>query len=466
MTGETHAEPVRPRPGIGSAPSPGATVAHRHAAGQLAAMLKVGTIGFGGGSALIPLFDDELVSRRRVLDAPTFTRHTVVASITPGALPVKLGGLAGLHTSGPWLSLAMAVAVALPGTALTLGLVAALAAGGESAVRYVELASVGITVFIVALLVHYIDKVLRSEGSGLRVAVVITVLSFLATGAAELTELAGRLMGRSWDPELPRLTAVQLIGAALAMIAARALLRREHVPHRGEPPTGPLLERRFVRAAMLLAATAAGGVLLAVVVAGPRAGELLGLVALSTVTSFGGGEAYVGVADGFFVAGGYVTSSMFYSQLVPIANALPGPILVKLAAGIGYGVGSVDGSLVDAWVLGIGAALVAIGSCTAVAVLVMGAYHRAGRSPVVRDIGRYILPVICGLLVTTSAAMFNASADVAERAQASPAATVWLSLTGVAVVTTLRHLRLMNDVVLLLCCGGISLGALLVVAGP
>lgn len=73
------------------------------AVAQLLSMLKVGLIGFGGGSALIPLVDDELVRRRKVLDERTFTRHTVVASITPGALPVKLAGLAGLHTSGAWL---------------------------------------------------------------------------------------------------------------------------------------------------------------------------------------------------------------------------------------------------------------------------------------------------------------------------------------------------------------------------
>src|SRR5690606_29183060 len=122
---------------------------------------------------------------------------------------------------------------------------------------------------------------------------------------------------------------------------------------------------------------------------------LLGLVSLSTVTSFGGGEAYVGVADGFFVAGGSVSSAVFYSQLVPIANALPGPILVKLAAGIGYTAVAPEHGAGPGWVAAGAAALVAVAACTAIAVLVMGAYQRAERSPLVRDIGLYILPVIC-----------------------------------------------------------------------
>lgn len=434
------------------------------ARGDLVSMLKVGLIGFGGGSALIPLIDDELVGRRRSLDPGTFTRHTVVASITPGALPVKLGGLAGLQISGAWLAMAMAVVVALPGTLLTVGLVSAVAAGGASAIRYVEFASIGITVFIVALLVHYIGKVLGAEGSDRRVAVAITLVAFLGTGAAEAVELVGHLVGLDLEVELPTLTAVQLVGGALVIIVARALVRREAPLHGSHPEqvTGAR-DRRVLHAALLLASVGVAAIVVAVVLMGGSALELLGLVLLSTLTSFGGGEAYVGVADGFFVAGGYVSSSVFYSQLVPIANALPGPILVKLASGVGYAAVAPEQGAAMGWVMAGAAALVAITSCTAVAVVIMGAYHRAQRSPVVRDIGLYILPVICGLLISTSAAMLNAAARVSDAAQAPTVLVVWVSIIGVAVVTWLRHRRTVHDVVLLTACGAISLTALLLV---
>ena len=61
----------------------------------IGSMLRVGTIGFGGGSALIPVIEKEIVHRRGLLDDPTFTAHTVIANITPGALPVKLGAYKG-----------------------------------------------------------------------------------------------------------------------------------------------------------------------------------------------------------------------------------------------------------------------------------------------------------------------------------------------------------------------------------
>ena len=53
--------------------------------------LKVGTIGFGGGSALIPVVEKELVQGQKAMSDADYLKHTVVANITPGALPVKLG---------------------------------------------------------------------------------------------------------------------------------------------------------------------------------------------------------------------------------------------------------------------------------------------------------------------------------------------------------------------------------------
>lgn len=431
------------------------------ARGQLLSMLKVGLVGFGGGSALIPLVQDELVSRRKVLDPPTFTRQTIVASITPGALPVKLGALAGLHTGGAPLALAMALAVALPGTLLTIGLLASVSSGGEAAVRYVELASVGITVFIIALLVHYISRVLLDAAPSRSTASVVAVVAWLATGIPQTVQLLGRMVGREWDSLVPRLSAVQLVLAALGVIAGRALVRREA----GLAPTHPAgsderTGSHVHRAAALLLSPAVIAAVMAGVLLGRPALELLGLVALSSLTSFGGGEAYVGVADGFFVAGGHVDASVFYNQLVPVANALPGPILVKLAAGIGYASGSASGGPAMGWLLGGAAALVAIGSCTALAVLVMGAYSRAERSPVVRDIGAYMLPVICGLLVTTSVSMLLEASQVAARSGQDPAPVVWVSLAAVAGVTALRHFRALPDLVLLVACGAVSTAAL------
>ena len=62
----------------------------------------------------------------------------------------------------------------------------------------------------------------------------------------------------------------------------------------------------------------------------------LGQGFLSSLLSFGGGDAYLTIADGIFVQGGTTEAADFYGQLVPVANALPGSILCKILTGIGY----------------------------------------------------------------------------------------------------------------------------------
>ena len=184
-----------------------------------------------------------------------------------------------------------------------------------------------------------------------------------------------------------------------------------------------------------------------VAVAGGReSAELLGLVALSTLTSFGGGEAYVGVADGIFVAGGHLDQAVFYGQLVPVANALPGPILVKLAAAIGF-VGRADAGLVAAG--------------TALAAVVMSLVERAQDSPVVRDLGAAVLPVISGLLVTTSVSMLGAVARIATDEALHAAGVVGITVAAILLVVRLRERSVVPDPVLVLACGGLSTAAMM-----
>lgn len=424
----------------------------------LGSMLKVGLIGFGGGSALIPVIEDELVRRRRGLDETQFTRHAVVASITPGALPVKLAGLAGLELSGAWLAALMAVAVAVPGTAVAVALVATVASAGAEVVRYVQAASVGITVFIIGLLLQYITDVYARSVN--RVAFrAIVLATALATGVPTYAEMVGTATGHRLTASVPTLTAAQVIGAAIVGITLRALFRRRHAcrPAVVRADDSPLWAvARSACFALLLLAVA--GVAVAGVVCGPRMLGFLGLVATSTLSSFGGGEAYVAVASGYFVQGGYVSSDVFYTQLVPIGNALPGPILVKLAAEVGF---VTAGPGPGGWILATAAALVAIGVCTSVAVIVMAAYRRLQASPVLADVAAYILPVIAGLLVSTSASMLNASASVAASADASPPLVMWLSLAAVAAVFYFRCRKLIPDPLMLLACGAVSTAAML-----
>ncbi|MEI3279984.1 MAG: hypothetical protein V8R46_04070 [Eubacterium ramulus] len=57
---------------------------------------------------------------------------------------------------------------------------------------------------------------------------------------------------------------------------------------------------------------------------------------ISAVISFGGGDAYLAVANGMFVNTGMIGYDDFYSKIASVANGLPGSILCKILAGVGY----------------------------------------------------------------------------------------------------------------------------------
>ena len=66
-------------------------------------MFKIGCIGFGGGTALVPVIESEVVYEKKLIDKDEYTKDVVVANITPGALPVEVA--AGVwHTGNAFVS--------------------------------------------------------------------------------------------------------------------------------------------------------------------------------------------------------------------------------------------------------------------------------------------------------------------------------------------------------------------------
>lgn len=437
----------------------------RNVGRHILSMTKVGIIGFGGGSALIPVMERELVRPGDLRD-DEFTQDTVIANITPGALPVKIAALSGTQLSTTAAAASGAVAVALPGALATVALLALFSALGPGAISVVEYASLGISAFILYLLTHYIIKVLAPGGRVQWTGVVIAVVAFVLSGAARAVELVFDAVDAEPAWVLPELSALGLVLVALAGIALVTVwqLVRGGRAVAADAAAGvavPVGARRALRGALVLALIAVVGFGAAFIVA-PTASTLsfFGLIFVSTVSSFGGGEAYVGVADGFFVATGLIDSTLFYGQIVPVANALPGPILVKIASGVAYGVGVEAGSVFAGVVFAIAAFLITVGGSASVALLLLAGYDRARNSLFVRNISAFILPVICGLLAATSLSLLHASAGIAEGAGVPAVAAIGGSIALAALVPLIHRLGRVPDIVLIVAFGGLSLAVL------
>ncbi|WP_181026871.1 chromate transporter [Pseudoclavibacter sp. RFBB5] len=428
---------------------------------HLGLMLKVGVIGFGGGSALIPVMEKEIVGPGR-LSENEFVQDTVIANITPGALPVKLAALAGVRFGRSRTALAGAFAVAIPGAVGTVAFLALFAQLGPGAIRSVEFASLGITAFIIYLLAHYVGKVLLPNGKVQRSAVIIAALAFLASGAGDAIELAGVMVGLSFELRPPELTALGLVLVSLAAISVASMIqyfsarrspRSDAAPgaNRTGPPPGNGAAAA-VRTVLLFSSLAGLAVAAGLLIPGSGLVGFQALVLTSTLTSFGGGEAYVGVADGFFVASGLIESTVFYGQIVPVANALPGPILVKVAAGTAFVLG---GSL--GWVFAAVAFILTVASCSAVAVGVLSGYDRARNSLLIRNISTFILPVICGLLASTALSMLLSNVRIAGEAGVPGLITVPVSVLLAAAVPTIRRRVRIPDIALIVIFAGLTL---------
>lgn len=129
---------------------------------------------------------------------------------------------------------------------------------------------------------------------------------------------------------------------------------------------------------------------------------------------------------------------------------------MKVAAGVGFSFGGVSGPLA-AWVLAGAATLITISASCAVALPVLATYDSLRDHPLMVNIGRYIMPVICGLLIQVCASMLEVSASVAKSAGIAATPLTWVTLAVVAVLAYVHLKELVPDTVLLLGCGAASL---------
>jgi chromate transporter len=463
--------------------------------------LKVGSIGFGGGSALIPIVEKEVVQKRSWFDEAEFLRHVLIANLTPGAMPVKLGAATGLDLRGGRGAWTGAMASALPGVVLMSLMMTLFSLIGDGAVRVIEMASVGISVFIVLVLVLYIEKALRAS-SRFRLALRITILSFLLSGGKEIRQMIATLADIDFStmpPSVFNLSSIDLILVALFLVfflghakgtgrwIAGTLVAGLYAMAKGDngwiPDSwhaGPILllvmalvilldlavdssQRKSARqrnpqvvesatrarigllrsarplALFLIVPAALVGVacILFPSLLPADSGEnhsvlaYAGLAAASTATSFGGGEAYVPVAEGFFVQTGFITADAYFTQIVSVANALPGPILVKIASAIGYqyGYGATGGNLLAAWLLALIGLSVTVGVSSVFQILLLGAYDRMADSPRLKLLKAAVIPVVCGMLVPTALSLLFESMKIVQKYTTMPGGFGLLALS-------------------------------------
>ncbi len=426
-------------------------------------MFRIGCIGFGGGSALIPVLEKEAVTRKNVVSKEEFDKYTIVASITPGALPVEIASGIGYTAAGEAGMIAASVSMALPGAIFTILLLTVFSKIEAQILEKVNILAGLISLFIIYLLLHYIGNVILQSKKEHRLSAVlgIIVCVFLLNAGKEIYQLFGisttplfdlssiQLMemafflilflterpkwykvlsasilcliyilctGKSELLSLPWLkTAVKSLMAILGGYGLTASLIETFCMHKDSAAI-----KGISRPLQKIGQTLLIWLLILILLCLPALltnSEALPYIErglLSSVLSFGGGDAYLSVAEGLFVNTGMISEALFYGQLVTIVNILPGSILCKTLSGagylIGYGLSSSIGVGLLMALAGFGVSV--FGSCS-VFMSVLHAYSALENMHIFKAIGQWIRPVISGLLLSICLSLLKNVINVA-----------------------------------------------------
>lgn len=451
--------------------------------GFLKSMCKVGCIGFGGGSALIPVIEQEIIKGQKMDSRQNYDKDVMIASITPGALTVKLASALGYRNFGVFGMLSGAYLMALPGAFFSVLCLSILTFMQDKILSFVQILSIIVSVFIICLLLQYVIHMLKSckkEGKErFQKAFFLMVTVFLLTCGKNVYQMFGiertpifavstvnillsafflvfALQGEIKGKLLPVvfgliflfylihgkaqtisnkyvILSVHLLMVALAV---RGLWKETH-GHNSQK-SDKKISLTDVFAWLLIV-----GIFLAIaIIIEPEIISFAWKGIVSAVFSFGGGSAYLTVADGFFVEGGFITSEQFYGQVVNVVNILPGSVLCKTLTAVGFFTGMNVGKGWHVVVLFVLAGfLISVSISNAIFHLLYEVYDRFEIMRVFKMIHRWIRPIVAGLLLNIILTMINQCVNTAAEVGTSQIAVVIYVL-----VFALMNLKFMKTV--------------------
>jgi len=444
----------------------------------IGSMIKVGVVGFGGGNALIPVLEQEVVKEKKLVTKEEFDKDIIAATLTPGALPVEMASGVGLQACGRKGMVLGGTLMALPGAILTVLLMSVLGQANDTILEQIQYASIGITAFIMCLLTEYIWGTLKTyKNSRFRVllwAIIIGVfvltgeksfygilqidqtpvfgistidvllLSFFAilyTGCkfnwinVGISVIIGAVyllsVGKSGIIESDLVT--WIIRGVMLVLAVYGVAKgdgkKKKKKEKNQTKMGVLADRMGIWVLFVILCS-----IPAIVYLSDKTGaimyQLRGL--LSSLLSFGGGDAYLTIADGLFV-GDYISETDFYSTLVLMVNVLPGSILCKTLSGIGYAYGYTLGGMTGGYLLAIAGFSMSVAASCGVFYFIFHIYELLERIEVFVKIKKSIRVIVSGLLLTVMAGLIKSGITVNSNS-VYPWFTVLVMILGIYIL--------------------------------
>ncbi|MDR1596498.1 MAG: chromate transporter [Treponema sp.] len=162
----------------------------------LVTFLKLGALTFGGGYAMIPVVERELVKKKGWTTMDEVMNYYTIAQVTPGIIAVNLSTFIGYNRKGPLGGILATLSFALPG--VTFITIIAVFLTNIMDFPVVQHAFTGIRVAVGALILDTVIKMLKGvfkNWKALAISVIAFALSFFRNVSPALLVVASGLAG-------------------------------------------------------------------------------------------------------------------------------------------------------------------------------------------------------------------------------------------------------------------------------
>ncbi len=342
--------------------------------------VKLGTVGFGGGLAVLSLIRREFVERRGVLNDTEFAEIAAMAQALPGAVSVNALTILGTRLGGWWSGFVAGWAFVWPSFLMMLAFAATY-----PAFRYLPMmdaALVGMAAAVVALVVGTAVDLGRAGAIRKRLDVLIAAGAFV-------------LVAMNWVGVLEAVLLAGLVG-----IFSRTSGWSRWVP--GALPAWLVVG--LVRGATFGTVAALAGVFLRIGAA-----------------TFGGGFVMIPFIEQEVVLHHAWLAPREFSDAIALGQITPGPVVIS-ATFIGYRVAGLIGATLATGMVFLPPGLLAIGAGHALG--------KFGKNQIVAGFLAGVRPAVVGLLVSAALSLGRAGL---------PGVAAWgLALAGILVVLRWR----------------------------
>lgn len=420
----------------------------------LSIMLRIGTFGFGGGTALIPVIEEEVTKNNKLINDDEFNKDVIIANITPGALPVEIASGIGRKIRGIRGMLLSALMMALPGAFFTVLIISLINQSSDLVLKQILFASAGVTAYIIFMLHEYLKNTITAcrDNNIAVTGAILVFLVFILTAEKEIYQIFALNITPIFD-----ISTVQILIIAffiifytngkfnIAKISVSAIITilyclcvgKSHIinipavvwslrsimivlaiygiitgidekPVFAMKPFKRFIKEEFAWFILLFIFSIPALWLCQDTI------SFIGKGVISVLMSFGGGDAYLAVADGLFIDSGIVSYGDFYSKIASVANALPGSILCKILAGVGYYVGYNDSGAITGLCVAISGFVCSVAASGGTFSAMAYIYERFEKLSIFQALKIYIRPIVAGLLLTVSLSMFCQNISIAE----------------------------------------------------